>query len=105
LVGAYIDSANTQGADLTGANLYPPPTSFWQNQSPTYGSTDDYGSDDGDIYDDDYGDVYDDDYGDVYDDDYGDDYESCVGDCNDMDNDGRTWDDIDGDGDGRYESP
>ena len=30
---------------------------------------------------------------------------SCVGDCTDMDGDGRTWDDIDADGDGFYESP
>jgi hypothetical protein len=29
----------------------------------------------------------------------------CVGDCNDMDGDGRTWDDVDADGDGNYESP
>lgn len=29
----------------------------------------------------------------------------CSGDCYDMDNDGRTYNDIDGDGDGRYESP
>lgn len=36
---------------------------------------------------------------------YGD-YESqCVGDCNDMDNDGRTWNDVDADNDGIYESP
>lgn len=27
----------------------------------------------------------------------------CVGDCTDMDGDGRTWNDIDADGDGRYE--
>ena len=27
----------------------------------------------------------------------------CYGDCTDMDNDGRTWDDVDADGDGRYE--
>ncbi len=27
----------------------------------------------------------------------------CIGDCNDMDNDGRTWDDYDADGDGLYE--
>jgi hypothetical protein len=30
---------------------------------------------------------------------------SCVGDCTDMDGDGRTWNDIDADGDGFYESP
>ena len=36
--------------------------------------------------------------------DYGFDDEPCYGDCNDMDNDGRTWDDYDGDGDGRYET-
>lgn len=30
--------------------------------------------------------------------------DSCIGDCYDMDNDGRTWNDIDRDGDGRYES-
>lgn len=28
----------------------------------------------------------------------------CVGDCTDMDGDGRTWNDIDADGDGFYES-
>jgi hypothetical protein len=28
----------------------------------------------------------------------------CIGDCNDMDNDGRTWNDVDRDGDGLYES-
>jgi hypothetical protein len=27
----------------------------------------------------------------------------CIGDCTDMDNDGRTWDDVDADGDGRFE--
>ena len=27
----------------------------------------------------------------------------CYGDCTDMDNDGRTWDDVDADGDGRFE--
>lgn len=32
------------------------------------------------------------------------DYDTCIGDCFDMDNDGRTYDDVDGDGDGRYES-
>jgi len=26
----------------------------------------------------------------------------CIGDCNDMDNDGRTWNDVDRDGDGFY---
>lgn len=41
---------------------------------------------------------------------YGDDYwpdegpNWCDGDCNDMDNDGRTWDDVDADRDGCYES-
>ena len=43
---------------------------------------------------------------------YGDDYwpdpddgsNYCDGDCNDMDNDGRTWDDVDRDGDGLYET-
>ena len=44
-------------------------------------------------------------YQDDYQDDYGgfDDY--CEGDCYDMDNDGRTWNDVDADGDGLYESP
>ena len=28
----------------------------------------------------------------------------CIGDCNDMDGDGRTWNDVDADGDGLYES-
>jgi hypothetical protein len=53
-------------------------------------------------YQDDYGDYGD--YGD-YQDDYGgfDDY--CDGDCYDMDNDGRTWNDVDADGDGLYETP
>ena len=40
--------------------------------------------------------------------DYAEDFDSdppCIGDCNDMDGDGRTWNDIDGDGDGLYESP
>ena len=37
--------------------------------------------------------------------DYGFDDGPCYGDCNDMDNDGRTWDDYEADGDGRYESP
>lgn len=32
-------------------------------------------------------------------------FDSCVGDCTDMDNDGRTWDDVDADGDGLYETP
>lgn len=27
----------------------------------------------------------------------------CIGDCNDEDGDGRTWDDVDADNDGRYE--
>jgi hypothetical protein len=41
---------------------------------------------------------------------YGDDYwpdegpNYCDGDCNDMDNDGRTWGDVDADRDGCYES-
>ena len=44
-------------------------------------------------------------YQDDYQDDYGgfDDY--CDGDCYDMDNDGRTWNDVDADGDGLYETP
>lgn len=29
----------------------------------------------------------------------------CAGDCNDMDHDGRTYNDVDADGDGLYESP
>jgi uncharacterized protein YjbI with pentapeptide repeats len=40
--------------------------------------------------------------------DYGDDSspdDYCRNDCNDMDNDGRTWDDYDADGDGLYETP
>lgn len=38
---------------------------------------------------------------------YGDDsdYGSCVGDCTDSDDDGRTYDDVDADGDGLYETP
>ena len=44
-----------------------------------------------------------------YEDDYGDYYggfdEYCDGDCYDMDNDGRTWNDVDADGDGLYETP
>lgn len=32
-------------------------------------------------------------------------YDSCVGDCTDMDGDGRTWDDVDADNDGLYETP
>ena len=32
-------------------------------------------------------------------------YDTCVADCTDMDNDGRTWDDVDADGDGVYETP
>ena len=58
-----------------------------------------------DDYGDDYGDDYENDFGDYYEDDYGgfDDY--CEGDCYDMDNDGRTWNDVDADGDGLYESP
>ena len=65
---------------------------------PHYNYQDDYQDDYGD-YQDDYGD-YQDDYGD-----YGgfDDY--CEGDCYDMDNDGRTWNDVDADGDGLYETP
>ena len=39
------------------------------------------------------------------DDSYGDYDSQCVGDCNDMDNDGRTWNDVDADNDGIYESP
>jgi hypothetical protein len=35
--------------------------------------------------------------------DYGFDDGPCIGDCNDMDGDGRTWDDFDADGDGLYE--
>lgn len=31
-------------------------------------------------------------------------YDQCIGDCHDMDGDGRTHDDLDADGDGRYES-
>ena len=34
-----------------------------------------------------------------------DNYGYCEGDCNDMDNDGRTWNDVDSDGDGIYETP
>ena len=49
-------------------------------------------------YDDEYEEFYDDGDEEYYDD-------PCYGDCNDMDNDGRTWDDYDGDGDGLYESP
>jgi len=37
-----------------------------------------------------------------YDPSYGED--RCIGDCNDMDGDGRTWNDEDRDGDGLYES-
>lgn len=37
-------------------------------------------------------------------DDYSDFEEPCIGDCTDMDHDGRTSNDIDADGDGRYES-
>ena len=44
-----------------------------------------------------------------YQDDYQDDYGGfdvyCDGDCYDMDNDGRTWNDVDADGDGLYETP
>ena len=80
LSSTILSSANLSNANMTDSyrNVVPP------KKSPT--------NRDGD------------DYEDNYENDYGDNYESCVGDCNDMDNDGRTWDDIDGDGDGRYES-
>ena len=46
---------------------------------------------------------------DYYDDDdpylYNDNNEQCVGDCMDMDNDGRTSNDVDIDNDGLYETP
>ena len=45
-----------------------------------------------------------DDYDQEFQDEYSGDYEPCDGDCNDMDNDGYTWDDYDADGDGLYES-
>jgi hypothetical protein len=48
---------------------------------------------------------YQDNYQDDYQDDYGGFDEYCDGDCYDMDNDGRTWNDVDADGDGLYETP
>ncbi len=79
--------------------LYP---TVYNKPVPNYNYQDDYQDDYGD-YQDDYGD-YQDDYQDDYGD-YGgfDDY--CEGDCYDMDNDGRTWNDVDADGDGLYETP
>ena len=76
----------------------PPSTLIVPNASSTSSIDPDYGSDPRDEYGDqrggfEYEDV--DDYGTV---------DSCEGDCSDMDNDGRTWNDVDADGDGRYES-
>ena len=80
----YANLTNTKmiGTKLFGAKLTGAYQTFTpQNQTPNYEPDDD-----------------------SVEDDYVEDYETCIGDCNDMDNDGRTWDDIDGDGDGRYES-
>jgi len=51
-------------------------------------------------------DYVDDQFTDPYAEDFDDSYEDnrCIGDCNDMDGDGRTWNDVDRDGDGVYES-
>jgi hypothetical protein len=56
-------------------------------------------------FDDENQEYYDDGNQEYYDDGNQENYDECIGDCNDMDNDGRTWDDYDGDGDGLYESP
>jgi uncharacterized protein YjbI with pentapeptide repeats len=93
---AYADlylakNANLRGANLRGTTM--PNGSEWRiptpsvtviprTQSPRYEGGDDK----------------------LYIEDDGEDYEPCYGDCNDMDNDGRTWDDYDADGDGRYET-
>lgn len=76
---------------VRGSNDDDPPSRPFVDNSPGYVNDDDYPSDDDSGYDD------------TYIDDDG--VDSCVGDCNDMDNDGRTWDDVDADHDGLYETP
>jgi uncharacterized protein YjbI with pentapeptide repeats len=95
LIGTNLSGANMTGVRLGGSSRYLPPitpTRPQSNYSPDYLEGDDPEPPRPGI-------------GNDSENDYGYDDGPCIGDCNDMDGDGRTSDDIDRDGDGLYESP